>query len=830
MLKKILKYTTLVFLAIALIATGLVYAFSEKIEKKVIAELTKELAVDVKVSGYKVIFWRTFPNIGIRLDNVRIEESYPIFNQPFIEAERLYFQFNLRQVLRGEYSLRKLQLYEGVCRLGSKDEGENFHFLKSDNEDSSKGFEINLSSISIQNTVFHFRGNDSTELYFDFNRIKAKGKISSDKIEFEALAKGDCKKLLTGETNWPLQREFNLDADFNYDFTKSKLKIKQGDLKIGASSFDTKGYFIFDDKDSVNLTIRTHGNKISTIVGLLPSKYNKDLSQYESDGFFATSVFINGEMSETKSPDIEAVVQIENGYVKASDKLSPMENIQLDARLLIGNHKSKLEVKKLSLTWDKQPIQSEFVLNDFDNPDISGRFKGILNLKQLSHFFKIEDWQMTGSIKADFSVKGKLKDFANNRFYQNTGFKGEMNWVDLSLSHHNNEVFPYNLKNMGANWKFDNNNIETKRLTFEINKSPFTISVTTFGLFQWLMDQGKLKVNTHITGNQLEWFNLTSNKKAENKEVANNSFLEQIEMHFQADIEKFIYDNLKISGMRLSAFYTKDFMELRNFSGRIAEGMFSFKGSVSRMDSKDDKWIVRADIQGSQLNIRTFFESFKNFGQEEITSENLSGRLTFDTKMALIIQSNLSWKKEDLYCFTDIKIENGQLLNYEPMQSLSSFAEVDELKNIKFLTLTNTFEVKDGEVNFPYMDIGNNILNMRIKGKHMFDNYMDYTVRVRLSDGLAAKYNIRSRRNADEIEDLKENGVALFINIKGYPDNLKFTMQKIGGKPELVQQFGTEWKSGRQELKETVREEFTKKGREEKDIKKAEKEEVEWDE
>jgi hypothetical protein len=287
---------------------------------------------------------------------------------------------------------------------------------------------------------------------------------------------------------------------------------------------------------------------------------------------------------------------------------------------------------------------------------------------------------------------------------------------------------------------------------------------------------------------------------------------------------------MKISGFRLLAYYSKDYLEVQNLSGRMAEGMIAFKGNVHKMETDDNRWIIRAGIEGSQMNITTFFESFRNFGQEEITSKHLSGRLTFETQMAMIIQSDLNWKKEDLYCFASIRIDNGQLLNYEPMQALSDYAEVEELKNIRFSSITNTFEVKDGEINFPFMDIGNNILNMRIKGKHMFDNYLDYTIRVRLSDGLAAKYNLRKNRNPDELEDLKENGVALYINMKGYPDNLKFSVQKVGGKPELVQQFGDEWKSGRQEMKETVKEEFTKEGRTDRDIKKAEKEKVEWEE
>jgi hypothetical protein len=129
------------------------------------------------------------------------------------------------------------------------------------------------------------------------------------------------------------------------------------------------------------------------------------------------------------------------------------------------------------------------------------------------------------------------------------------------------------------------------------------------------------------------------------------------------------------------------------------------------------------------------------------------------------------------------------------------------------------------------MDIGNNVLNLRIKGKHHFDNYMDYTLRIKLSDALAAKYKIRSKKQKEDYEDLGDKGIALFISVKGYADNLEFKLEKIGGRPTIINETVVEdAKQAKQEFKETIKQEFSAEKREERKRKDAEQEKVDWDE
>ena len=73
-----------------------------------------------------------------------------------------------------------------------------------------------------------------------------------------------------------------------------------------------------------------------------------------------------------------------------------------------------------------------------------------------------------------------------------------------------------------------------------------------------------------------------------------------------------------------------------------------------------------------------------------------------------------------------IKIKNGRLKDFEPAKNLSRFADVNELKDLNFSTLSNTIEIKNNTIFIPKMNITTNALSLTLSGSHKFDNYIDY--------------------------------------------------------------------------------------------------------
>ena len=79
-------------------------------------------------------------------------------------------------------------------------------------------------------------------------------------------------------------------------------------------------------------------------------------------------------------------------------------------------------------------------------------------------------------------------------------------------------------------------------------------------------------------------------------------------------------------------------------------------------------------------------------------------------------------------------IEEGELIDFEPLENLSSFVSIDDLKHVKFSTLENTIEIEDEVLTIPAMEIKSSALSVFLSGTHTFTQEIDYRIKLLLSD------------------------------------------------------------------------------------------------
>jgi hypothetical protein len=186
--------------------------------------------------------------------------------------------------------------------------------------------------------------------------------------------------------------------------------------------------------------------------------------------------------------------------------------------------------------------------------------------------------------------------------------------------------------------------------------------------------------------------------------------------------------------------------------------------------------------------------------------ENLRGIVTSNVQFAGVWSSNLKPDIPKMYALCDIKIENGELLNYAPMKGLSKFLKLSDLDDVKFATLNNHIEVKDRVVHIPAMEIKSSALNIIASGEHTFDNVIDYHIRLLLSQILSQKAKNAKKEN-EEFGVVEDDGLGrtnLYINVTGTVDNPVYTYDAKGVKAKLAVDYLKEKKN----LKNILNDEF----------------------
>ena len=153
-----------------------------------------------------------------------------------------------------------------------------------------------------------------------------------------------------------------------------------------------------------------------------------------------------------------------------------------------------------------------------------------------------------------------------------------------------------------------------------------------------------------------------------------------------------------------------------------------------------------------------------------------------------------------------LAIEQGRLMNFKPLESLSKYVEVSELKDIKFSHLHCSFDIKNQIITLPRTNLKNSALNIEFWGKHTFINEIDYHIKLLLSELLTSKK--RANKQLDEelefVEHDPENRRCVYLLMTGTVDNPIIKYDRKG----LKQKIGEDIKAEKQTLKQILKEEF----------------------
>src|SRR5690606_4818055 len=176
---------------------------------------------------------------------------------------------------------------------------------------------------------------------------------------------------------------------------------------------------------------------------------------------------------------------------------------------------------------------------------------------------------------------------------------------------------------------------------------------------------------------------------------------------------------------------------------------------------------------------------FKNFGQDMVLSENLSGRMNAKIKGTIPLYPDLTPKMESANLTLDVTILDGELRNYKPLNEFASFFGDKNLNRIRFDTLHNIFTLQNNLFTIPWMTINSSIGFLEVAGTQMLDEKMDmeYYVKIPLKLVTNVAYQKLFKRRKEEIDPEQEDEIQFqgekripFVNIKMIGDANDFSI------------------------------------------------------
>ncbi|HRG52564.1 MAG TPA: AsmA-like C-terminal region-containing protein [Bacteroidia bacterium] len=774
---RVILYIILSCTALIGIAVGIGVMYESEVKQYVINELNKQLntpvIIDTKDINFSII--KNFPYASVDFKNLKAMDAIKNKNKDTLfKASRISFQFNLPDIFKKNYHIKKIEIDNVVLNIRIDENGEdNYHFWKKSTDTTNTNFAFALEKIKMtQIRVIYKNHQQHQTTDLTINESDLSGEFSEKKYALKTTGELFIHTIQQDSIYFLKKKNVFIDLTLNVDNAVDAYKIGYGKIKIEDLTFETGGeVFQASTQPILNIAIKGKDMDIKSLLSLIPKQYKKKIEEYKSTGDFYFDASIQGAFTTDQSPQIIADFGMRNATIEQTQEKIMLKNVNLKGHYTNGSldkkQPSALTLKSFSATINKEQLKGELSILNFSNPSVNGKITATFNLSELQHFVKLDTiQQISGMVVIDALFKANNRD-ANTGLYKEVTTAGDLAISNMNLQLKNNIL---KFSNINGDFKFNNNDLIVNHFSGNVSSSDFELKGFFRNIVGYVLkDKQDIDVEATLHSKMINLNEILANKQADEAKQSKYKlkFSEHINVNLNSEIEELKF-------RKFTAKEIKGIVQLKDRKLVIDPITLSTMGGIIHtsgvVDGSDTtNLVVTCFSDFNKINISQLFSEFENFGQTSIMDKNIKGLATCKLQFFSEYSPELKMDMDKLYVGADLSIENGELNNVESMKSLSRFIDLKELENIRFATLKNQIEIKKQMVTIPKMEIRSSAINLTTSGTHGFDGKINYRIKLSLNELLSGKAK-RAKKENDEFGQVADDGLGrtnLFLRMTG---------------------------------------------------------------
>jgi hypothetical protein len=733
------------------------------------------------------------------LEEVRVEDGFKN-NEPLLQAEKIFIGFNIWDMINKKYKIHTLKLEGGQINLYIDQKGRGNYLIFSENDTSStEPVLLHLQKVIMKNMSLHFEHKILKQQYHGtIEQANWKVEIDKNRWVFGMQNELFVKLIQFEKQKFISQKKVNASLLLQYDLKQDRWTFNQTNFSVNTFKFQADGYYQTGKKhDDISVQLKTNQLQITELLSVLPIK-SEWMNEWKSNGDVILSGKIEGKIGGGKTPDIDIQFGITQGELHHVKHGTKIQSIQTKGSIKSVGKTYNLIVPEISMQLNESSFTGEFRLNDLNNPRLVAHADCMVNATDLLGLLSEKKSEgANGNIKAVLDIQGKLDDLFHQQTIRNMMISGkaELNIQDADLVEMNKHI-----NQLSGNISFKQD-LVIHDLELKTNEGNMSINGVIENASALLFASGKGHADLQIQADKIkvsDWIIVPENKDKNINEK--NSLLSGLSIHAQLKANELEWEKVIARALNTEISYTPQHIEVHNFDAQLFGGQVKLYAKMS--GELTGAKTLQTIVHCTAVDIQKLFVQLDNFGQKEFTDKQLSGKYAGKIEMSAAWNERNELMKEMLTTIADVHITEGAITQYEPMQKLSKFANIDDLKNIRFADLKNTILIHKGMITIPEMELQNNALNLTLSGTQSFAGALDYKVKLRLSELLKNKRKPSENEFGEEDETGK--GMYLFISIKGTTDQPKFTYDKLAVK----QKVKADLKKEQETIKEVLKKEL----------------------
>jgi hypothetical protein len=817
-MKLFLKYSkkTLMVIGILLIALAVFlfivgYFYGDKVKQVIVAEVSKRLNIEVTVKEIDFSLFKNFPEASVEFTTIQTNDRIHSSAGNLLQANKLSLLFDFFDILSGEYKIEKLVLENANLNLIVFDDSTNNFSIFQKSGESRKGVvEIDMQKVVLKDVNVSYLNRPSDQEYvFTINSGRMSGAFSSENYILAIDGKIGSKQIRSGQTIFLKDRELEAKLKIVVDQKQNIYKINEAKLTVAGITLNIAGFIQSAvDTKNLNLAIKSEKAGLPAFMGLIPEEYLQRLKDYSLDGDLIFDAKIVGEFSGNNLPSVRCNFTLDKGKLVIKESGLTLRNVSFKGDFDNGASRSQetytFKLFGLKAGVNAGEIQGDLAIQNFERPLITASLSSSLNLEKIDEILKIESLKsITGRLDFDLKFSNSLKTFhkftISDFISSKTSGSMKIIGVDLKL-----QDSPVNYNNLNGSFKFNNKDLLIENFSGNINESDFRMTGYFLNIMAYAFVPGEpVKIKADFSSSNLNMDDLLSIRKDKSGSTYRMKFSNSINFDLDLAIQRFAFGTFRGENISGKAIMKNNKLTIQDASLNSMEGRTLLNGFVD--GNYHDKFWLSFKAELTDVNIQQLFFQCGEFGQQNITSNHLRGKMNATVYYKSFIDPELNIDPKSVYALGDLDISQGELIKYTPLYKLSKYIKKQELEHIKFSTLKNQIEIKDEVVYIPEMDIESSSLNLKIYGNHTFSNIIDYHVRVLLAELLSKK----DRKKEEEIEGIfpEEDGLGqttLFLRMTGNAEDPDISYDT----KEVRKKISADMTREKKEIKDAFRREF----------------------
>jgi len=447
---KIVKRLLIAFGALIILLIGaavaIPYFYKSEILDLVKVEINKNLRAEVAFDDINLTLLRTFPDMGVSLDNFSVTGVDTFQGLNLFKAKNMALSLDLMSVIKGggEVQVNEISLdAPDINVLILQDGLANYDIAIPTEEqvDTAEttytGFALELDKYSITNGRLVY-DDHSTDTYLAIAGLnhEGSGNFTLDVYDLDTHTTIDSLTARQGGIGYLSNARTALDAIFNIDMPASKYTLKDNKLKLNELELSADGFVQLAEEDiNMDLSFKAPANDFRQLWSIIPNAYIQGYEQVKISGQFTLDGLVKGVYNEQSYPSFKINTTVSNGNVKYPDL--PMSISSIDAAMEVNSPGSELNdmvinLSRIKLNVGGDPFSARFLLRTpLTDPDIDMSVDGVIDLAKWAKAFPIPDVErMAGRIVADVDMKTRLSTIEREA-YEEVDVKGDVTATGL---------------------------------------------------------------------------------------------------------------------------------------------------------------------------------------------------------------------------------------------------------------------------------------------------------------------------------------------------------------------------------------------------------------